>query len=258
MIYKSFTIFKGMKAQPGPSKDETLDTLFQGKLAIIQKRRGYRFSLDAILLADFVGTHGGERIIDVGSGNGVVALVLAFLHPSVQLFGLEIQEKMVERASRSVALNGLESRVEILHGDVCSIQRIFASESFDIAVCNPPYRRLTSGRINPDPERRVARHEIKGSLSDFVRAGSYLLRRKGRMALVYPATRLLDLLQLMRQERMEPKRLRLVHSFEKGAATLALVEGILGGRSELKVMPPLIVYARENQYGPEIRAILQD
>lgn len=247
-----------MKPPTGPFQDETLDTIFQGRLAVIQKRRGYRFSLDAVLLADFIKTHGKETIIDLGSGNGVVAIILAFLNPSAHLLGLELQEEMVERASRSVTLNELEKRVRIVQGNVCSIQQIFSPHSFDMAVCNPPYRRLAMGRINPDPEKRVARHEIKGSLGDFVHAGSYLLRRKGKMALVYPATRLLDLLELMRREGMEPKRLRLVHSFEKSPATLALVEGILGGRSGLEVMSPLIVYSGINEYSPEMISILRD
>ncbi len=247
-----------MNPPTGPFKNETLDKLFQGRLAVIQKRTGYRFSLDAVLLADFIKTRGEETIIDLGSGNGVVAMILAFLNPSAHLLGLELQEEMVERTSRSVTLNRLEKRVRIIQGSVCSIQQIFSPRSFDIAVCNPPYRRLAMGRINPDPEKRVARHEIKGSLGDFLHAGSYLLRRKGKMALVYSATRLLDLLELMRQEGVEPKRLRLVHSFEESPATLVLVEGILGGRSGLEAMPPLIVYAGVNQYSPEMSSILRD
>ncbi|MFQ5903611.1 MAG: tRNA1(Val) (adenine(37)-N6)-methyltransferase, partial [Candidatus Binatia bacterium] len=193
-----------MKKSPGLSRDETLDTLFQGRLAIIQRKGGYRFSLDAVLLAHFVGIRWRERIVDLGTGNGVIPLILASLYPSVRVVGLEIQREMVGRALRSVGLNRLEDRVGIIRGDVCSIQQIFSPQSFNAAVCNPPYRGPMSGRINPDPERRVARHEIKSCLRDFLRAGSYLLRRRGRIALVYPATRMLDLLQTMRQEGMEP------------------------------------------------------
>lgn len=245
-----------MKKHPGLSSDETLDPLFQGQPAIIQRKGGYRFSLDAVLLAHFVKVHGGEKIVDLGTGNGVIPLILASLYCSVRVIGLEIQEEMVERALRSVDLNRLKDRVEILQGDVCSIKQLFSPQSFDAAVCNPPYRAPTSGRINPDPERRVARHEIHGGLRDFLRAASYLLRPKGRVALVYPATRMLDLLQTMRQEGMEPKRLRLVHSFEGTLATLVLAEGVKGAGSELKILPPLVVYTRERKYTPEMRAIL--
>ncbi len=244
------------KSEKSDSTDESLDTLFQGRLAIIQRKRGYRFSLDAILLAHFVTVNTGERVIDLGTGNGVIPIMLASLYPTARLSGLEIQEEMAERALRSVSLNRLGDSVGIVQGDVCSIKQIFLPQSFDAAVCNPPYRRATSGRINPNVERRVARHEIKGCLRDFLRAGSYLLRRRGRMSLVYPAARTVDLLQMMREEDIEPKRLRLVHSFERDTATLVLAEGIKGARSDIKIMPPLIIYTREKKYTAEVRAML--
>jgi len=245
-----------MKRQVVTSADESLDTLFQGRLAIIQRKRGYRFSLDAVLLAAFVQLHGREKIVDLGTGNGIIPVILASLYPSVRIIGLEIQEEMVERAGRSVTLNQLEGRVEIVQGDVCFVGEIFSAQSFDYAVCNPPYRRPRSGRINPDPERCIARHELRASLSDFLRAGAYLLRRRGGMALVYPAPRTLDLLQSMRDEGIEPKRLKLVYSFDGGPANLVLVEGVKGGRSEMKVLPPLVLYTKEKKYSPEMGAIL--
>lgn len=245
-----------MNHQPELLGDETVDALFQGKLAIIQRKGGYRFSMDALLLADFVRLHGRERIVDLGAGNGVIPVILASFYPSVRIVGLEIQEEMAQRAGRSVALNRFEERVEIVQGDVRCIQEIFSAHSFDHAVCNPPYRRARSGRINPDPERRIARHELRASLSDFLRAGAYLLRRGGRMALVYPATRMLDLLQSLRDEGMEPKRIRVVYSFDGGPATLVLVEGVKGGRSELKIVPPLVIYTQGKKYTRELSAIL--
>lgn len=246
-----------MKRQPlAPLEDETLDTLFQGKLAIIQGKSGYRFSLDAVLLARFLDLRGGEKIVDLGTGSGVIPLILATLSPSVRVIGVEIQKEMVGRALRSVALNGLEGKVEIAQGDVCAIEGIFSPRSFDAAACNPPYRRTRSGRTNPDPEKRIARHEIKGGLRDFIRAGSYLLRRRGRMVLVYPAMRTVDLLETMRQEGIEPKRLRFIHSFEGAPATLLLAEGVKGARSELKIVPPLVIYTQDRKYMPEVEAML--
>lgn len=247
---------KGKIKRSGPSGDETLDTLFQGKLKIIQRKRGYRFSIDAVLLAHFADVQGAEEIVDLGAGNGIIPLILAFFNPSVRVVGVELQEEMVKRALRSVDLNRLGGRVKIIQGDVCSVEKAFRPQSFDAVVCNPPYRGPASGRVNPDPEKRIARHEIKGRLSDFVRAGSYLLRRGGRMALVYPATRALDLLQAMRQEDIEPKRLRLVYSFKESVATLVLAEGVKGAGSELKIMPPLVVYAKDRKYTPEVETIL--
>ena len=250
------TICKGNKRSSGPSEDETLDVLFHGKLKIFQGRSGYRFSLDAVLLAHFAKPHGNEKIIDLGTGNGIIPLMIVSLHSSVRVVGLELQEKMVGRALRSVALNRYGERVKIIQGDVRSIKEFFSAQSFDAVLCNPPYRRRASGRMNPDPEKCAARHEISGCLADFIRAGAYLIKAGGRMALVYPATRMVDLLQAMRQAGMEPKRLRLVHSFAGSGAALVLAEGIKGAGSELKLMPPLIVYTSARQYSPEMKTIL--
>ena len=246
-----------MMKSAGPRRDETLDGLLGGKVSVLQSKGGYRFSLDPVLLAHFVDIHRGEKVIDLGTGNGVIPLILASLHPWVRVTGLEIQMAMVERAVRSIALNHLTDRVEVLHGDIRSVEQNLAPSGFDLAVSNPPYRKLKSGRVNPDPERYIARHEAKSSLADFLRGGSYLLRPGGRMALVYPATRAMDLLVGMREEAVEPKRVRFVHSFAGGPATLVLVEGIKGGRSELKIMPPLVVYATGRQYTEEVSAMLR-
>jgi tRNA1Val (adenine37-N6)-methyltransferase len=235
---------------------ETLDALFQGKLKLFQSRSGYRFSLDALLLADFMTCHGREKIADLGTGDGVVALVLAYLHPSLSITGLEIQPKMVERAWRNVRMNEFADRVTILRFDVRNVQQAFGPRSFAAVICNPPYRRPTSGRISPNPERKIARHEIAASLGDFLRAGTYLLPIRGRMALVYPALRSVDLLTSMRNANLEPKRLRIVHSFSDSRASLVLVEGVKGGRSGIEVMPPLIVYKKGKEYTAEVEAIL--
>lgn len=242
--------------KPASRRDETLDTLFQGRLKIFQRKGGYRFSVDAVLLARFCQVHGGERIIDLGTGSGIIPIILASLHPAVRITGLELQREMAERAVKSVLVNHLEEKIQIVQGDVRAIDRLFPPQSFDAVVCNPPYRGAARGRINPDPEKRVARHEIRARLSDFVRAGCYLLRRGGRMTVVYPAARMPDLIQTMRQEKLEPKRLRLVHSFEGSQATLVLAEGVKEAGSELKVLPPLVVYTREKKYTAEVKAIL--
>ncbi len=239
-----------------PGKDETLDGLCGGKVSVLQSKGGYRFSLDAVLLAHFVEPRRGDRVFDLGSGNGVIALLLASLYPSIRVTGMELQRSMVHRALRSVAINDLTDRVAILQGDVRSVAPKFAPRDYDIVVSNPPYRKLNSGRVNPNPERYIARHEAKASLADFLRGGAHLLRSGGKMALVYPATRANDLLVGMRNEDIEPKRVRFVHSFAGGPATLILVEGIKGARSDLKVMAPLVVYSKGKQYMGEVSAML--
>jgi tRNA1Val (adenine37-N6)-methyltransferase len=235
---------------------ETLDSLFDGKLRILQSRTGYRFSLDALLLAHFVTIEGREKIVDLGTGNGVIPLVLATLHRSAILTGVELQPAMIERARRNVQLNGFERRIQIFSGDVRAAERLAAAASFDAAVCNPPYRKPSSGRMSPNDEKQIARHETQAALDDFLHAGAFLLRPKGRMAIVYSAGRSIDLLSVMRQARIEPKRMRMVHSFAGVEASLVLVEGVKGGRSGVDVLAPLTIYSRGKEYTEEVAAMI--
>lgn len=241
---------------PAPKSEETLDTLFGGKLEIFQSRGGYRFSLDALLLAGFVTVKRGERVVDLGTGNGVVALVLALRHPSITVTGLENQPVMAQRARKNVRQNRLGNRIAIVAGDVRAIEACREAASCDVVVSNPPYRKRTGGRISPNREKQIARHEITAHLDDFVRAAAYLLRAKGRLALVYSAERAVELLAAMRAMKLEPKRLRMVHAFAGAEATLALVEGVKGGRSGVKVLPPLIIYRKGKEYSDELAAII--
>jgi tRNA1Val (adenine37-N6)-methyltransferase len=236
--------------------DETLDTLFQGRLKLRQSRRGYRFSLDALLLACFAAVRPGEAVADLGSGNGVIALILAYLHPGLSVTAVEFQRGMTERARENARLNGFEKRIRVLCGDVRRVAQIAAPESHALVVCNPPYRKPASGRVSPDPEKRIARHEIAGGLIDFVQAGAYLLGVNGRMAVIYPAVRTVDLLATMRAAGLEPKRLRMVHSFAGAEASLVLVEGAKGGRSGMKILAPLVIFEKGKQYSAEVASIL--
>jgi len=236
--------------------DETKDALFQGEIQLTQSRRGYRFSLDAILLAYFANLRPGAKAADLGAGNGVIALILAYLHPSASITGVEIQSNMVARAQNNVRLNDFEERIAIIRGDVREIDRLSLPGSYDAVVCNPPYRKPASGRISPDAEKRIARHEIKAEISDFVRAGVYLLRAKGIMALIYPAVRSIDLLAAMRQGGLEPKRLRMVHSYPGAVASLILAEGVKGGRSGTQVLAPLVIYQEGKKYTSEVQRML--
>jgi tRNA1Val (adenine37-N6)-methyltransferase len=235
--------------------DESLDAFFDGRITLYQSRTGYRFSLDALLLAHFVTVKTGARIVDLGTGNGVIPLALAALHPSIEVTGIELQPRMVERARRNIAQNELQTQIKIARGDVRSPKQIGGAGDFDVAVCNPPYRKSTSGRLSMNEERQVARHEIAGGLEEFVRAGTFFLRAKGRMAMVYPAVRSVDLLTAMRHGGLEPKRLRMVHSFRTAKASLILAEAIKGGRSGLAVVAPLSVYEGAT-YSDEVASMI--
>jgi len=236
--------------------DETLDALFNGRVALYQSRTGYRFSLDTLLLAHFVAVKRSETIIDLGTGNGVIPLFLAHLHPTTKVTGVELQTAMVERARRNVELNERERQIRIIGGDVRAVKQLGAAASFDVVVCNPPYRKPGSGRVSANDEKQIARHEMAGNLADFLCAGSFLLRTKGRLAIVYPAVRLIDLLAAMRQARIEPKRLRMVHSRPSVEASLVLAEGIKGGKSGVKVSAPLVIYRRGKKYTGEVASMI--
>ncbi len=235
--------------------EETLDEILGGRLRILQKKRGYRFSLDALLLAAFVVLRRNDVLIELGTGSGVIAMILAHRFLSGRILGIDIQEEFVERATRSAALNGLEGRVTFSRGDVRSPESICAPGSFDVAVFNPPYRRISSGRRNPDPERAVARHEIRGTAEDFLAAADHALREGGRVHAIYPATRMVEIISRMRGRRIEPKRLRIVHSRPGGKGVFVLVEGVKGGGEELLVEPPLRIYDGEGRYSGEMRAV---
>ncbi len=236
--------------------DETVDALFGGKIKIVQSREGYRVSIDSVLLAHFAAVRGGEKVMDLGTGNGVLSLILAFLYPSLSITAVELQKGMVARAAEGVRLNRFDRQVRIACLDVCAVPDHFAPESFEVVVSNPPYRPSSSGRLSRNSERQIARHETKATLQDFVRSAAYLLPPKGRLALIYSALRCVDMLTAMRSNKIEPKRLRMVHSFATGEATMVLVEGVKGGRAGIEILAPLVVYEQKSVYTAEVRRML--
>lgn len=237
--------------------DETLDALFGGDLKLYQTRRGYRFSLDSVLLADFATVRRENNVIDLGTGSGVMPLILAYRYPSISVTGVEIQREMADRATRNVRFNGYEDRVSIACMDIASAAAHFRSETFDLVICNPPYRRSTSGRLSPSSERQIARHELKAGLDDFVGVAAFLLKNKGCFACIQLGERTVDLLNAMRSAGIEPKRLRVVHPFADREASMILVEAVKNGRRGLNILPPLIVYDADKTYTAEINAVLR-
>jgi tRNA1Val (adenine37-N6)-methyltransferase len=221
---------------------ETLDQLLPGNLQLWQAKAGHRYSIDAVLLARFVRLEQCRQIADLGTGNGVLPLLLSHLSAAEKICGFELQEEMAARARRNVALNGLSARVSIHQADICLIKEIHAGGMMDLVVSNPPYRAVASGRVAPNDERAHARHELTGTIEDFAAAASWLLKAGGQFAVVYLAERLNLLLGTMTRSGIEPKRLRMVHTTVDSAARLVLVEGSKGGRPGLQVEKPLILY----------------
>jgi tRNA1(Val) A37 N6-methylase TrmN6 len=224
-----------------PSADETLEPLFNGKLQIIQKKKGYRFSVDPILLSQFARIRRNERVIDLGTGCGILPLLLSRIANPHSFVGVEIQKPLIECAEKNVALNHLEDRISILKQDFRELRRMFPPGSFDVVVSNPPYRKYRTGRINPSTEKAIARHEVKGKLEDLISIASYLVPSKGRCYLIFPAPRTVDLIVALRNGKLEPKRIQLVYPRIGEEAKFILTESLKASGVELKIMPPLIL-----------------
>jgi tRNA1Val (adenine37-N6)-methyltransferase len=225
-------------------------------LKILQTEDGYRYSIDPFLLAAFVPLPAGAKVVDLGSGSGVISLLLSQKDPVARVVGLELQDALVERSRRTVELNGFQNRIEIVQGDVRALPSSLILESFDVVVSNPPYRSAASGRLALGEERSRARHELAGGLVDFLKAAHRLLKPGGRFFIVYLAERLPELMAEMRGLRIEPKRLRMVSSREGDEAKLILVEGRKNARPGMKVESPLVIYkGAGSDYSDEVLAM---
>ena len=211
-------------------------------LKILQTEDGYRYSIDPFLLAAFVSLSAGANVADLGSGSGVIALLLSQKDPVAKVVGLELQDALVERSRHTVALNGFQDRIKIVQGDVRALPASLMPGSFDVVVSNPPYRTAGSGRLALGDERSRARHELAGGLVDFLTAASSLLKSGGLFFIVYLAERLPELMAEMSCLKLEPKRLRMVFSREGGEARLILVEGRKNARPGMKIESPLVLY----------------
>ncbi|MBW2148064.1 MAG: tRNA1(Val) (adenine(37)-N6)-methyltransferase [Deltaproteobacteria bacterium] len=238
------------------NEDESLDELFRGRLKILQKKEGYRFSMDSVILARFARARPGDRIIDLGAGCGVISLIMAMDGKASSLDAVEIQEELADLARRNVRINKMEHLIRVHCADVLHSRSLFPPHIFGLVVSNPPFRRLDAGTINPHPQKALARHEIAGSLKAVLDASRYLLRHGGRAALVYPARRLVHLLAQLHASGLEPRRLRMVHSLPAADATLVLVEGVRGAKEGLEVLKPLLVYEQKGVYAEEMNQIL--
>lgn len=245
-------------AQRQINQEETLDNLILGNFSLYQARAGYRFSLDAVLLAHFVNLEKVRSAVDLGTGSGVIAILMAARSADLHLIGLELQEDQVDRARRSVRLNGLDERVSILPGDVRQVTEYIKPRSVDLVVSNPPFRKKGEGRVSKNSEQAIARHELYGDLSDFVKGAGQLLATGGRLAMIHRPERFVELMQLYEENGIFPSRLRWVHSFVHSRAGLFLIEGIKNKRASLKVLPPLIIYDQPGIYSAEILSWYQE
>ena len=234
---------------------ERIDELHRNGYRIIQKKDGFCFGMDAVLLSGFAAVKEGERALDLGWGTGIIPLLLEAKTRGRHFTGLEIQREMADMAARSVRLNRLEDKIDIIEGDIKEAGRIFGGASFDVVTANPPYMNDSHGLKNPDLPRAIARHEVLCTLQDVVREAAKVLRPGGRFYLVHRPRRLIEIITELAGYGLEPKRLKFVHPFADREAKMVLIEAARGGRSFVRVEKPLIVFRERGIYTDEINEI---
>ena len=232
--------------------DERLDDLQRNGYQIIQKKNGFCFGMDAVLLSGFARVKQGEKAIDLGTGTGIIPILLEAKYEGEHYTGLEIQDEMADMAARSVALNHLEEKVSIVKGDIKEASRLFGAASFDVVTSNPPYMNDAHGLKNPDLPKAISRHEVLCTLDDVTREAARLLRPGGRFYMVHRPHRLIEILTALTKYKLEPKRMKMVHPFVEKDANMVLIEAVRGGKSMIKVEAPIVVYQEPGVYTQEI------
>ncbi|MEW5900232.1 MAG: methyltransferase [Acidobacteriota bacterium] len=238
------------KISPGPGEDETLDSFYHGRLLILQKKRGYRFSVDAPLLADFIRTKSSDDILELGAGNGIISLLLS-RKPFRRITAVEIQPGLADLARRNIALNGLEKKITVREQDL----RLFhPRRKFDVVFANPPYIQKKGGLLSSMVEKSIAKHEIRADIFDIMRVAGKVLRPEGRAYLVFPAKRKADFDQALEANDLKIRAVRYVHPRRGEAARWFLAEcGFRAGSRE--AVPPLYIYDEDGEYTPEMKRI---
>jgi tRNA1Val (adenine37-N6)-methyltransferase len=216
--------------------------------------------VDAVLAAHFAVPKPGQRVLDLGCGCGVIGLILAHRQPQIVISSLEMQEDLAALAEENGRVNGFGDRFQVIRGDVRTIARLLAPESFDLVICNPPYRKKDSGRINRDDQAALARHELSGEITDFTRAAAFAVKNRGKVVFVYPARRSNTLLAALHDQRLTPKRLQPVYSYPGAeSARLVLVEAVKNGGEQIEILAPLYIYERRNcSHSPAMLALYQE
>ena len=234
---------------------EQIDTLKNG-YKIIQDTERFQFGIDAVLLADYAmnGMKAGESVIDLGTGTGIIPLLMcgAGMHP---LTGLEVQEASADMAARSVALNGLEEQIKIVHGDLCKVSELFPRHSFNAVTCNPPYMIDSHGRGNELDAKTIARHEVLCTLEDVVAAADTLLATHGRFFMIHRPFRLPEIFEALAAHKLEPKRMRLIFPFADKEPNMVMIEARKNAKRRLTIEPPLVVRNDDGEYTDEINKI---
>ncbi len=233
-------------------ENERLDDLQRNGYQIIQNPEKFCFGMDAVLLSGFARARETDVVLDMGTGTGIIPILMEAKYRPAHLTGLEIQEESADMARRSVALNQLSEKIDIVTGDIKEADKFFASASFDCITCNPPYMIGQHGLTNPDAPKAIARHEILCTLEDVIRQAAKLLKPGGHFYLVHRPFRLAEIMTTMSQYKLEPKRMQLVYPYVDKEPNMVLLEAVRGGKPRMTVEKPLIVYQSPGVYMPEI------
>lgn len=231
---------------------ERLDDLQRNGFKIIQDPEKFCFGMDAVLLSGFATAPEGGRVLDLGTGTGIIPILMAAKTRARELVGLEIQAESADMANRSVLFNDLQTRVKIVQGDIKEAGNLFDAASFDVVTSNPPYMIGGHGLRNPDAPKAIARHEIMCDLEDVVKAAAKCLKSGGKFYMVHRPFRLAEIMVIMHDYKLEPKRMQLVYPFVDKEPSMVLIEGVRGGKSRITVEKPLIIYEEPGKYTPEI------
>lgn len=225
-----------------------------GVVTITQSAKGFRFTLDSLLLADFCRIKSRDRVLDPGAGTGIISLLLAKKFPKARFIADEREPRAFELLRRNIEANGLSGNIVPLAQDIGALNRSLEREAFDIIIANPPYTKCGTGKKSPSNERQIARLDQAAALPLWLDLQS-LLKNKGRYVLVFPAARVAELISHLREKKLEPKQLRFVHPFKDKPASVALVEAVKSGGTGMKILPPLIVHEKGGSYTTEIREL---
>ncbi len=247
-----------MSEAPGTSllkEGERLDDLQRNGYQIIQNGNRFCFGMDAVLLASFAQVKKNETVLDLGTGTGVIPILLKGRTPGRHFTGLEISEASADMARRSVQYNHLEEDVSIVQGDICKAADLFAAGSFDVVTSNPPYMIGGHGLVNPDADVAAARHELLCTFDDVAGAAAAMLRERGRFYLVHRPFRMAEIICTLCAHRLEPKRIRLVHPYADQQPNMMLIEAVKGGRPRTEVERPLVIYESPGVYTDEVREL---
>lgn len=233
-------------------ENERIDDLQRNHYRIIQDPGRFCFGMDAVLLSGFAFAKEGDRVLDLGTGTGIIPILMEAKTDAAHLTGLEIQADSADMARRSVRLNHLEEKIEIITGDIKEAVSLFGAASFDVVTCNPPYMTEHHGLTNPEAPKAIARHELLCILEDVISQAAKLLRPGGNFFMVHRPFRLVDILVLLRNYHLEPKRMKMVHPFVDKEPNMVLIQASRGGKARITVEKPLIVYQKPGMYTEEI------